>query len=151
MNEHDAKVEVVRGFFAAYRVHDVEAMVDACSEQAGFHYVPLEMWGKQRVLRGYGKVRSIGKALWTGLIASFPDLDNEVTALWGDDGGNVVAEVTIRGTQRKAWGTIDALGKAFAVPHLFLFHVDERDRIDDIRAYWDSADMCRQLGHFEVD
>jgi hypothetical protein len=69
----------------------------------------------------------------------------------GDDGGNVAAEVTIRGTQRRPWGSIDALGKAFAVPHLFVFRVGDDDRIDDIHAYWDAADMYRQLGRFEVD
>jgi steroid delta-isomerase-like uncharacterized protein len=144
-------LRTVHAFFDAYRAHDVEAMVEACSEQAGFAYVPVEVWGKQRVIHGDGKVRSVGKVFWTGLIESFPDLTNEVTLLQGDDAGNVVAEVMIRGTQRKPWGPIDSAGKAFAVPHLFLFRLDDGDRIDDVRAYWDSADMHRQLGHREVD
>jgi steroid delta-isomerase-like uncharacterized protein len=148
---NERKLRVVQGFFDAYRSHDVEAMVDACAEQADFSYVPVEMWGKQRVLRGDGKVRSVGKVFWVGLIESFPDLTNEVTSLHGDDAGHVVAEVVVRGTQKKPWGTIDSGGKAFAVPHLFLFHVGDDDRIDDVRAYWDSADMHRQLGRLEVD
>jgi hypothetical protein len=82
-------VKVVETFFDAYRARDVEAMVRACSECADFHYVPFEIWGKQRVLRGDGKVRSIGKVLWTGLIESFPDLTNEVTSIHADDAGNV--------------------------------------------------------------
>jgi steroid delta-isomerase-like uncharacterized protein len=147
----DTKLDAVRAFFDAYRVHDVEAMVDACAEQADFHYVPLEMWGKQRVVRGDGKVRSIGKVLWTGLIASFPDLTNEVTSLHADGAGNVAAEVTIRGTQAKPWGPIASAGKALALRHLFVFHLDERNLIDEIRAYWDAADMHRQLGRVEVD
>jgi steroid delta-isomerase-like uncharacterized protein len=144
-------VDLVRAFFDAYRCHDVEAMVDACSEQADFHYVPLEMWGKQRVLRGDGKVRSIGKVLWTGLIHSFPDLTNEITSIHADEAGNVAAEVTIRGTQAKVWGAIDSVGKAFALPHLFLFRVGEGGQIEEVRAYWDSADMNRQLGRVEID
>jgi hypothetical protein len=55
--------KLVQGFFDAYRAHDVEAMVSLCSEGADFHYVPFEIWGKQRVLRGDGKVRGIGKVL----------------------------------------------------------------------------------------
>jgi|HubBroStandDraft_2_1064218.scaffolds.fasta_scaffold142827_2 ketosteroid isomerase-like protein len=141
----------VEAFFDAYRARDVESMVGACSDRADFHYVPFEMWGKQRVLRGDGKVRSIGKVLWRGLIESFPDLTNEVTSIHAGEDGRVAAEVTIRGTQAKVWGTIDNLGKAFAVPHLFLFRVGEGGLIDEISAYWDGADMNHQLGRVEID
>jgi steroid delta-isomerase-like uncharacterized protein len=141
----------VEAFFDAYRSRDVERMVDACSERADFHYVPFEIWGKQRVLRGDGKVRDVGKVLWTGLIESFPDLTNEVTSIHADDTGQVVAEVTIRGTQARTWGTIGNRGGAFAVRHLFLFRVDGTGLIDEIRAYWDGADMYRQLGRVEID
>lgn len=148
---NSSAARAVEKFFDAYRARDVEAMVSACSDGAGFRYLPFEMWGKQRVLRGDGKVRSIGKVLWTGLIESFPNLTNEVTALHADDAGNVAVEVTIRGTQAKVWGTIDGQGASFAVPHLFLFHVDESGLIDDVRAYWDGADLNRQLGRVEID
>ncbi len=144
-------VAVVLRFFEAYRAHDVEAMVDACSDRADFHYVPFEMWGKQRVLRGDGKVRGIGKVLWTGLIESFPDLSNEVTSVHADDAGNVAVEVTIRGTQAKVWGAIDDRGRSFAVPHLFRFRVGRAGRIEEVNAYWDGADMNRQLGRIEID
>jgi steroid delta-isomerase-like uncharacterized protein len=143
--------KVVQTFFDAYRAHDVEAMVSLCSDGADFHYVPFEIWGKQRVLRGDGKVRGIGKVLWTGLIESFPDLTNEVTALHEDDAGSVAAEVTIAGTQARVWGTIDSLGRRFAVPHLFLFGVGKGGLIDQLSAYWDSADLQRQLGRIEID
>jgi steroid delta-isomerase-like uncharacterized protein len=142
---------VVQTFFDAYRVRDVEAMVNACSDGADFHYVPFEIWGKQRVVRGDGKVRSIGKVLWTGLIESFPDLTNEVTSIHADDAGNVAAEVTLRGTQAKVWGPIDNLGRAFSVRHLFVFHVGEAGLLDTVSAYWDGADLNRQLGRIEID
>ena len=63
----------VTEFFDAYRRQDVEAMVDLCTPTARFDYVPFEMWGRQRVLRGAGTVATIGKPLWTGLIRAFPD------------------------------------------------------------------------------
>ena len=144
-------VNVIRTFFDAYRARDVEAMVSACDEGAAFHYVPFEVWGKQRVLRGDGKVHGIGKVLWTGLIDSFPDLTNEVTSLHADEDGNVSAEVTIGGTQAKVWGTIESRGNRFDVRHLFLFHVSGEGRIDKVSAYWDGAEMNRQLGRVEID
>src|SRR3981081_1363918 len=90
-------VVVVTAFFDAYREHDVERMVELCADNADFHYIPFEVWGRQRVIRGDGKVRTIGKALWATLIDAFPDLTNEVTSIIADEEGNVAAEVVISG------------------------------------------------------
>jgi hypothetical protein len=35
-------VEVVTAFFDAYREHNVERMVELCTDNADFHYVPFE-------------------------------------------------------------------------------------------------------------
>jgi steroid delta-isomerase-like uncharacterized protein len=141
----------VLAFFDAYRVHDVERMVDLCTDGAGFRYVPFEVRGRQRVLHGEGKVRTIGKVIWTALIDAFPDLDNDVTSLRADEHGNVVAEVSIGGTQARPFGVIACTGGHYELPHLFLFHVTGDGLIDDIAAYWDNVNWKRQLGCVEVD
>jgi ketosteroid isomerase-like protein len=141
----------VRAFFDAYRVHDVERMVDLCAEGAGFRYVPFEVWGRQRVLHGEGKVCTVGKVIWTALIDAFPDLNNAVTSLRADEHGNVAAEVSIGGTQARPFGIIACTGGRYELPHLFLFHVTGDGLIDDIVAYWDNVDWKRQLGCLEVD
>jgi Methane/Phenol/Toluene Hydroxylase len=99
----------VRAFFAAYQAHDVERMVDLCAEGAGFRYVPFEVWARQRVLYGKGKVCT-GKVIWTTLIDAFPDLANAVTSLRADRDGNVAAEAGIGGTQAKDFGIIACAG-----------------------------------------
>ncbi|HEY0449987.1 nuclear transport factor 2 family protein [Actinophytocola sp.] len=142
--------EVVTAFFDAYNRHDVDAMTELCSDNADFSYIPFEVWGKQRVIRGDGTVGTVGKVLWSGLINSFPDLFNEVHTLDAND-HDVVVTCDIGGTQQIAWGPIAAQGKKFSEPHLFLFHVDGDGRIDGIRAYWNGAGINRQLGHLEVD
>ena len=81
----ESAAAVVTEFFDRYRAHDVDGMTDLCSMNADFSYVPVELWGKQRVLRGDGKVRTIGKPLWTGLIASFPNLSNTVHSITSND------------------------------------------------------------------
>jgi steroid delta-isomerase-like uncharacterized protein len=144
-------VEVVTTFFEAYRAHDVERMVELCSDNADFHYIPFEVWTRQRVIRGDGKVRTIGKALWTTLIDAFPDLTNEVTSITADDEGNVAAEVVISGTQAKPYGTIANQGLHYDLPHVFLFRVGKDGLIEEITGYWDNADFYRQLGRLEVD
>ncbi len=144
-------VEVVTAFFDAYRARDVERMVELCSDNADFHSIPFEVWGRQRVIRGDGKVRTIGKALWTTLIDAFPDLTNEVTSITADNEGNVAAEVVISGTQAKPYGAIANQGLHYDLPHVFLFRVGKDGLIEEITGYWDNADFYRQLGRLEVD
>jgi steroid delta-isomerase-like uncharacterized protein len=147
----ERSIRAVQYFFDAYRHQDVEAMVEACADNASFRYVPAEVMRKQRVVRGDGKVRGVGKTWWSSLIDAFPDLTNDVYWLGNDDEGNVVAEVVISGTQAKAFGTIENSGKHYDLDHLFLFHVDRDGLIDDIVAYWDTAEWYRQLGRLECD
>ena len=94
----DAEATVL-GFFDAHRHHNVARMAGCCADGAEFSYVPVEWWGKQRVVRGDGTVGTVGKALWTGLFEAFPDVTNEVTSLVADGDGNVAAEVVVSGTQ----------------------------------------------------
>ena len=141
----------VRAFFDAYRAHDVERMVDLCTDDADFRYVPFEVWGRQRVLHGEGKVGTVGKVIWTTLIHAFPDLTNAVTSLRADEHGNVAAQVNFGGTQARPFGIIACTGGHFELPHLFLFHMTGDGLIDDIVAYWDNVDWKRQLRCLEVD
>ena len=142
--------EVVTAFFDAYRNQDVERMVELCTDNADFHYVPFEFWGRQRVIRGDGKVRTIGKVIWTTLIDAFPDLTNRITSVTSDDQGNVAAEVLISGTQAKPFGMIASQGLHYDLPHVFLFRIGQEGLVEEITAYWDTADWQRQLGWLEV-
>jgi len=147
----ESAAAVVTEFFDRYRAHDVDGMTDLCSMNADFSYVPVELWGKQRVLRGDGKVRTIGKPLWTGLIASFPDLSNTVHSVVSNDDGDVVVQADIEGTQQQPWGLVNPAGRHYSEPHLFIFHVGADQLIDSITAYWNDAGISQQLGHIEVD
>ncbi|MBN9747848.1 hypothetical protein DMP23_43335 [Amycolatopsis sp. A1MSW2902] len=144
-------VDVVTEFFDRYRERDVVAMTDLCTDNADFSYIPFEVWAKQRVVRGDGKVATIGRVIWSGLINAFPDLGNTVYHIDGNDEGDVVVACDITGTQQSAWGFIGSQGQYFAEPHLFILHVGADGLIDSIKAYWDNAGVNRQLGHLEVD
>jgi ketosteroid isomerase-like protein len=142
---------VATAFFDAYRARDVVGMADLCTDNADFNYVPFEMWGKQRVIRGKGKVHTIGRPIWTGLVQAFPNLTNEVTSLSANADGDVVAEVLVSGTQATTWGVLANRGQAFQMPNLFVLHVGTDGLIDAVTTYWDNAALYRQLGHAEVD
>lgn len=143
--------QAVTSFFDAYNGHDVNRMADHCTDAATVHYMPVEMWGRQRAVRGHGHVHTIGKVFWTGLIDSFPDLETRVDFITEDEAGSVVAEVMFTGTQAKSWGNITMTGRRYELPHLFWFNVDDTGLIEKITAYWDTAEQCRQLGYAEVD
>lgn len=147
----EASVQVVSDFFDAYRRRDVETMAYMCTDNADFSYIPFEVWAKQRVMRGDGKVRTIGKVIWSGLINAFPNLGNDIHSIEGNDSGDVVVACDITGTQQSAWAFIAPQGKSIVAPHLFILHVNHDGLIDSIRAYWDNAYVCRALGHLEVD
>ena len=147
----DKAGESVTEFFDRYRRRDVEGMVDLCSDNADFSYPPFEVWAKQRVFRGDGKVRTVGKVIWSGLINSFPNLGNVVHQIDGNDNGDVAVACDITGTQQIAWAFIKPAGGSIVAPHLFILHVGADGLIDSIRAYWDNAAVCRDLGHLEVD
>jgi len=142
---------VVTEFFDRYRAHDVHGMGDLCTINADFSYPPFEVWGKQRVLRADGKVGTVGKAIWAGLIQAFPNLTNVVHSVEANDEGDVVVQVDIGGTQQLPWGLVRPAGQSYSEPHLFIFKVNQDGLISSITAYWNNAGISQQLGHLEVD
>jgi hypothetical protein len=54
--------------------------------------------------------------------------------------------VVIRGKQAKDFAGIPSKGKHFESDHIFIFHLNEQGKIDDIIVDWDHQDFCRQLG-----
>src|SRR5262249_57416308 len=102
------------------------------ADTAGFRYVPFEVWAPQRVLHGDGKVRTVGKPIWTALIDAFPDLSNTVASIRADDDGNVAVQVDIGGTQAKDFGVIGCTGGRYDLAHPFLVHVTAHGAAHDI-------------------
>ncbi|GAA3113098.1 ketosteroid isomerase-like protein [Kribbella aluminosa] len=142
---------VVTEFFDRYRARDVHGMGDLCAINADFSYPAFEMWGKQRVVRGDGKVGTVGKAIWAGLIQAFPNLSNSVHSIEANDEGDVVVQVDIGGTQQLPWGFVRPAGRTYSEPHLFIFKVNQDGLIRSLTAYWNNAGISQQLGHLEVD
>jgi steroid delta-isomerase-like uncharacterized protein len=131
-------IDAARSFFAAYNAHDVDRMLAACSEDAELCYVPM---GGQ----GQGKLREVGKSIWSGLIDAFPDLYVRVESMFGDE-RNVAAEVVIGGTQQKDFLHIPSQGRHYDLPHAFLLKMSERGLIERVTCYWDNASFYLQLG-----
>ena len=130
--------DVARSFFEAYNQHDLNRMLASCTDDAQLRYVPM---GKP----GEGRIREVGKTIWSSLIDAFPDLRVRAESAFGDE-RNVAAEVMIGGTQRKDFMNIPNQGRHYDLPHAFLLQVSDRGLITSITAYWDNASFYSQLG-----
>jgi|SRR6218665_61902 len=137
--ELDPKSICVR-FMFSYQRRDVAGMLDYCSGDATIHFLPLGDAGN-------GKVRELGKAIWEGLIASFPDLDNTVDLTVATDNDDIRCQVVIRGTQAADFADIQNKGLHFESDHIFIFRLNDADQIEHISIEWDHADLKKQLGN----
>lgn len=136
-------LETTARFFEHYRRHDVDAMLSLFGPQGVIDYVPADL---------SGPASGAGREIWSGLIDAFPDLSNEVSALYPSaDGRTVTAEVVISGTQAKDAFGIENKGGRYSLPHVFILHGNERDRIMKMTAYWDNAKWYSQLGKMRLD
>jgi len=126
-------------FLLAYQQQDLGKMLQCCDAQGTVEFKPLGENGK-------GKIHELGKALWSSLMDSFPNLDNTLDAAISEDDYTVRCQVVIRGTQAKDFAGIQSKGLHFDSDHIFIFRLNEANKINSIEVMWDHADFCRQLG-----
>ncbi|OKO72383.1 hypothetical protein AC629_38160 [Bradyrhizobium sp. NAS80.1] len=138
-----ALIDTTRQFFDRYRQHDVEGMLTLFGPGGRIDYYPAELTGA---------ATEAGRKIWSGLIDVFPDLSNEIGGVYPSaDGRTVTAEVRISGTQAKDGFGISNKGRRYDLPHVFIVHGDELDRIVAMKAYWDNAAWFRMLGKTSLD
>jgi hypothetical protein len=125
-------------FMFSYQQRNVPQMLSFCDPEGEVWFMPLGEAGR-------GKIGELGKAIWTSLIDSFPDIDNTVDATIAEDGESVRCQVVISGTQAKDFAGIVSKGKHFDSDHIFIFHLNDQQLIDSIHVSWDHQDFQRQL------
>ncbi|MBL7763993.1 MAG: ester cyclase [Chitinophagaceae bacterium] len=126
-------------FMFAYQQRNVDKMLSFCDEKGTVDFQSLGEAGK-------GKIYELGKGIWSALIDCFPDIDNTLDAAVAEDEETVRCQVVIRGTQKKDFADIPNKGLRFDRDHIFIFHLNDKNKIDDIRISWNHEDFKRQLG-----
>ena len=127
-------------FMFSYQQKDLKKMLSFCNPDGLIEFAPLGESGK-------GKITELGKTIWGMLIECFPDLDNTIDAAVAEDNNSLRCQVVIRGTQAKDFADIINKGKSFDSDHIFIFHLDQNNKIDHIWINWDHADFKKQLGN----
>jgi ketosteroid isomerase-like protein len=125
-NAPTTAMSAARAFFAAYSAHDVDGMLQLCSNIARIRYVPMGPLGT-------GSVHTTGRKIWNGLITALPDMTVTVKSAFADD-RHVGAEVVIADAKR-----------GYELPHAFFLTVDESYRISEVTAYWDNMNFGFQF------
>jgi len=137
-HELDVKNTCVQ-FMFAYQQKNLEKMLSFCNLNGTIEFLPLGDAGK-------GKIGELGRAIWGGLIECFPDIDNTLDAAVAEDKHTVRCQVVIHGTQAKDFADIKSKGLHFESDHIFIFHLDEKNKIDHVQIQWNHEDFKRQLG-----
>ena len=126
-------------FMFAYQQKNLEKMLSFCDLEGTIEFVPLGEGGK-------GKIGELGKAVWASLIECFPDIDNTLDAAVAEPEDTVRCQVVIRGTQKKDFADIPNKGLHFESDHIFIFKLNDENKIDYIKITWDHNDFKKQLG-----
>jgi hypothetical protein len=126
-------------FMFSYQQKDLSKMLALCDLNGTVEFEPLGEAGK-------GTIGELGKTIWRLLMDCFPDIDNTLDAAVAEDNNTVRCQVVIRGTQEKDFADIPNQGKHFDSDHIFIFHLNENQKIDGIRVWWNHEDFKRQLG-----
>lgn len=126
-------------FFSAYQDFDLDRMLGLCSPQGQVTFVPLGDAGK-------GKIYETGKAIWSALMESFPNLDNTVKSqTFNKEDNSVTCGVTIFGKQEKAFANIPPKGNDFDSDHIFIFRFNENGKITNLSISWNHERFVEQL------
>ncbi len=126
-------------FFSAYQDFDLDRMLGLCSPNSTVSFEPLGDAGK-------GKIHETGKAIWSALMDSFPNLDNTVKAQTFNESDNSVScIVTIFGKQEKAFAEIPSKGNEFDSEHIFIFRFTEESKIINLSVNWNHEAFVKQL------
>jgi ketosteroid isomerase-like protein len=126
-------------FFSAYQDMDVDRMLSLCHPEGTVSFVPL---GPDYS----GKIYEIGKAVWSALMDSFPNLDNTVKSQQYDETMDEVAcKVVIFGKQEKEFAGLPPKGNSFDSEHIFIFRFNEEGKISDLKVQWDHDSFVSQL------
>jgi len=126
-------------FFSRYNDRNIEEMLKLFPQNANVIFIPL---GES----GAGNVHELGRAIWSQLLISFPDIENHILKSKVDEEKRQICEVNIKGTQAADFFDIKNHSLSFESDHIFIFKFDEKGLIREVSINWDHNHFKRQLG-----
>lgn len=124
-------------FMFAYAEQNIEKMLHLCDPEGIVAFQPMGENGK-------GTIGELGKTIWLSLIECFPNITNVVHSAV-KEADNIQCKVLISGTQAKDFAGIISKGNTFQSDHIFVFKLNDNNKIENIQVVWNHADFQRQL------
>jgi steroid delta-isomerase-like uncharacterized protein len=81
---------------------------------------------------------------WQELFTIFPNIRIDIVTLTANE-GRIVAEIDVSGTQKGEVGNSTGLEKKFQVRGAFVYEFSDNMKIREIRMYYDSGVLKKQL------
>lgn len=125
-------------FFEAYNEGNIEKMLKLFTPDSQIAFLPLGG-------NGEGKVKELGQAIWSMLLASFPNLHNRLLKSKFEENESLICEMKFTGKQAKDFADIQNKNKEFDTDHIFVFKFNESGLIREMSVTWDHQDFCNQL------
>jgi steroid delta-isomerase-like uncharacterized protein len=129
--------ETFERWIAAHRAHDIDTMLTLVTDD-----VTIESAAGSAMPSAAGKEQA--RRHWQTIYGTFPDMRMEAVDLT-TDGDTVFAEISHGGTMEGPMGDKPPTGKTYNVTGAFRIDFAAQ-KISNIRSYWDTAAMARQLG-----
>ncbi len=136
MGDHE-NTETFAKWIEAHRAHDIDTMLTLVTDD-----VTIESAAGGAMPPASGKDQA--RRHWQTIYGTFPDMRMEAVDLT-TDGDTLFAEISHGGTMEGSMGDKPPTGKSYNVTGAF--RIDFLGgQIRNIKSYWDTAAMARQLG-----
>lgn len=127
-------VRIFNDWVNAFRSRDIPKMVSLLTDDVKIYSVMFENY----------KGKNGASKYWQELFDAFPNIKIDIITLTSNS-DRIVAEIDVSGIQKGKIGSSPGSGDKFHVRGAFVYKFSQRTKIGEIRMYYDSSILKRQL------
>lgn len=132
-------VHIFNDWVNAFRSRDIPKMVSLLTDDVKIYSVMFENY----------KGKNGASKYWQELFDAFPNIKIDIITLTSNP-DIIVAEIDVSGIQKGKIGSSPGAGDKFHIRGAFVYKFSQRMKIGEIRMYYDSSILKRQLNIFRI-
>ena len=138
IKEEKLNFDVFHKWKSAFKSNDIDKMVSLLTDNVKINSISFEEYKGKKGAREY----------WHKLFDTFPDIEIKPVKTTADK-KRIVTEISFSGTQKGQIYGSPGTGKKFRLRGAFVYEF-VNGKIDEIRMYYDSSVLKKQLGIMEL-